>query len=142
MYPAQKKLHHGKDISRNGISFGGQVLPNIAGAQKYLFFSFPSITAHTSYLLELLPKSPFVFSSLLFLHLWRREKQKIIWYVSSTTNCCYKENIDIIYNGFTGVYRKDITLTILPQVILFVLYHMSFPWFLDLLCCFTILWNK
>ena len=35
---AQKKLHHGKDISRNGISFGGQVLPNIAGAQKYLFF--------------------------------------------------------------------------------------------------------
>jgi len=53
-------LHHGKDISRNGISFGGQVLPNIAGAQKYLFFSFPSITAHTSYLLELLPKSPFL----------------------------------------------------------------------------------
>ena len=107
---------------------------------KNICFFFP--VDHCPHFLFARVAAKITFSSLLFLHLWRREKQKIIWYVSSTTNCCYKENIDIIYNGFTGVYRKDITLTILPQVILFVLYHMSFPWFLDLLCCFTILWNK
>ena len=59
-----------------------------------------------------------------------KTKQKIIWYVSSTTNCFYKENIDIIYR-FTGVYRKDITLTILSQVILFVFVSQVFSWPLD-----------
>ena len=70
--------------------------------------------------------SPLVFS-IFDQEVGGETKQKNIWYVSSTTNCFYKENIDIIY-WFTGVYRKDKTLTILSQVILFVFVSQVFPW--------------
>ena len=93
-------------------------------AQKYFFsFYFTSITAHSSCLSELVPRWPFCFffaSSSYYLpfadqEVGRREKgDKNIWYVSSTTNCCYKENIDIIYQ-LHGGYRKDKTLTSLLQ---------------------------
>ena len=72
------------------------------------------------------PLPPIVFS-IFDQEVGGETKQKNIWYVSSTTNCFYKENIDIIY-WFTGVYRKDKTLTILSQVILFVFVSQVFPW--------------
>ena len=70
----------------------------------------------------------------------RREKgDKNIWYVSSTTNCCYKENIDIIYQ-LHGGYRKDKTLTSLLQssnsfVFITSLSPDHFAWMFYLLSC-------
>ena len=134
-YPSKEVLHSwlfrnstekecGKEIGFLTLSSLARVCKNKRGGTKiFSSFYFTSITAHSSCLLELLPRWPFCFfsaSSSYYLpfadqEVGRREKgDKNIWYVSSTTNCCYKENIDIIYQ-LHGGYRKDKTLTSLLQ---------------------------